>query len=81
MTMKAHLGGHPGGPVDVPMPDEWNEPPATVYVHKLSESGRYLSDTPGVFGIPFQLMTRDDGTPVIMPDGSAAYWHEPDAEQ
>jgi hypothetical protein len=55
------------------MPDEWVDPPATVYVHKLSETGRYLSNVQGVFGIPFRLVTRDDGAPVVLPDGSVEY--------
>jgi hypothetical protein len=79
MSEKAHLGGHPDGAVTVPMPDEWTEPPAVVYVHKLSEAGRYLRDFPGVFGVPFRLVARDDGTPVVLPDGSVEYWHAPDA--
>lgn len=79
MSHKAHLGGYPGGPVDVPLPNDWADPPAIVYVHKLSEAGRYLSDAQGVFGIPFRLVTRGDGTPVVLPDGSLEYWYAQEA--
>jgi hypothetical protein len=72
---RVHLGGHPDGPVTVPMPEEWADPPAIVYVHKFSEAGRYLRDFQGVFGVPFRLVTRNDGAPVVLPDGSVEYWY------
>lgn len=80
MNAKAHLGGHPDGSVVVPMLDEWTEPPPIVYVHKFSEAGRYLRDQQGVFGIPFRLVTRDDGRPVVLPDGTVEYWYAPGEE-
>ncbi|MFD5814397.1 hypothetical protein [Streptomyces sp. NPDC127038] len=79
MSGRATLSGHPDGPVVVALPDAWNEPPPLAYVHKLSEAGRYLSDSPGVFGTPFRLMTRGDGTPVVLPDGTLEYWYAPEA--
>jgi hypothetical protein len=79
-TGKATLSGHPDGPLVVALPTAWTVPPPIAYVHKLSESGRYLSDTQGVFGVPFRLMKRADGSPVVLPDGTVEYWYTPDEE-
>jgi hypothetical protein len=78
---KATLSGHPDGSVVVALPAAWTEPPPIAYVHKLSETGRYLTDAQGVFGIPFRLMTRADGAPVVLPDGTLEYWYAPDEGQ
>jgi hypothetical protein len=80
MSSKATLSGHPDGIVVVALPDGWETPPPIAYVHKFSEAGRYLSDTQGVFGIPFRLMTRGNGTPVVLPDGTLDYWYAPAGE-
>jgi hypothetical protein len=77
---KATLGGHPDGPLVTALPTAWTVPPPVAYVHKLCESGRYLSDARGVFGVRFRLMTRADGSPVVLPDGTLEYWYAPDEE-
>jgi hypothetical protein len=77
VTLRAHLGGHPNRSITLPMPSNWTEPPPVIYAHKFGEAGAVLRDFEGVIGVPFRLVTKDDGAPVILPDGSVEYWHEP----